>query len=525
MNNTLQRVLRRAAARNGERTAVIDRSRSMTYAELDRRSDQVANLLGQLGVLPGDRVGLYLEKSLESIVGLYGVMKAGACYVPFDPGAPVQRLSYIAGNCGIAVLLSGVEKRANWARMIDVGSPIRTVVALNDRGSDRGEVPAGVAYVGADAIDGQPESPPLDRTISQDLAYILYTSGSTGDPKGVMLTHRNALTFVEWASEEFALTPDDRLSSHAPLHFDLSVFDVFAAAWSGASVVLVPAKASLFPVELVRFIRENALTVWYSVPSILSMLVLRGGLAAGDLPALRTLLFAGEVFPTKYLRQLMELLPEVRFANLYGPTETNVCTWYEVPQLPDPEAGPIPIGRPVADVEVFALAEDGKRTQPGEVGEIHVRGSTVMQGYWGDAERSTRSLVPDPSRREGVDLAYRTGDLAFKDENGDWRYLGRRDSQIKSRGYRIELGEIEAALYSYSGVTQCSVVALPDELVTNRIKAFVVGPSADDERALALFCAERLPRYMVPEEWEFRNDLPKTTTGKIDRRALTPIAT
>jgi amino acid adenylation domain-containing protein len=523
MENTLQRLLRRASERQGGRIAVIDRARSLSYSELDRRSDQVANLLRALGVVPGDRVGLYLEKSLESIIGLYGVMKAGAAYVPLDPGAPVQRLAYIASNCGIKVLLTGVEKRASWGGLLDAGAPVRALVALNDTEAGAADPPAGFEYYGADEVDRQDGTPPQDRTISHDLAYILYTSGSTGDPKGVMLTHRNALTFVEWAAEEFALTPEDRLSSHAPLHFDLSVFDVFAAAWSGAAVVLVPGKASLFPVELARFIRQNELTVWYSVPSILSMLVLRGGLAAGDLPTLRTLLFAGEVFPTKYLRQLMEALPGVRFANLYGPTETNVCTWYEVPDLPDLEAGTIPIGRPVADVEVFAITEEGRRAETGEVGELHVRGSTVMRGYWGDPERTARSLVPDPSREEPRDLVYRTGDLAFEDEAGDWHYLGRRDSQIKSRGYRIELGEIEVALYAFPGVTQCTVIAIPDELVTNRIKAFVVGVGAEDERALAVFCAERLPRYMIPELWEFRDDLPKTSTGKIDRKVLAPL--
>ena len=257
-----------------------------------------------------------------------------------------------------------------------------------------------------------------------------------------MLSHRNALAFVEWAAERFAVRADDRLSSHAPLHFDLSIFDVFAAATAGASVTLVPRHASVFPLEVVRFIEERGITVWYSVPSILTMLTLRGNLGPGSCPTLRTILFAGEVFPTKHLRRLMAALPHVGFFNLYGPTETNVCTYYEVPPLAD-DAAPIPIGEAIPNVEVFAVTADGHRARPGEEGELWVRGPTVMQGYWGDPERTARSLVPDPLGTGPRDPAYRTGDLVRAGADGTFQLLGRRDHQIKSRGYRIELQEIE----------------------------------------------------------------------------------
>jgi amino acid adenylation domain-containing protein len=523
MISTLNALLRRAARGGGDRVAVSDAERSLTYAELDRQSDQLARLLQSLGVAPGDRVGLYLEKSVESVVGLYGAMKAGAAYVPLDPAAPVRRLAYIAGNCGIRVLLTGAEKADSWVQLLEAGAPLQSLVVMNAEAAQVEGRGADASIHGADAILRQDAAPLADPAISLDLAYILYTSGSTGDPKGVMLTHRNALTFVEWGVEAFGVTQDDRLSGHAPLHFDLSVFDLFAAAWAGASLTLVPAKLSVFPLEVARFMRDNRITVWYSVPSILSMLALRGGLSPGDLPDLRVVLFAGEVFPTPYLRRLMELLPGTRFANLYGPTETNVCTWYEVGALGEDDARSIPIGRAIADVEVFAVTEEGARARPGEVGELLVRGSTVMRGYWGDPERTARGLVPHPFQAEPKDPAYRTGDLAVQDEDGDWRYLGRRDGQIKSRGYRIELGEIEATLYAHAAVTECAAVAIPDDLVTNRIKVYVVSRDTD-ERALANFCAERLPRYMVPELWEFREALPRTSTGKIDRRSLSDAA-
>jgi acyl-coenzyme A synthetase/AMP-(fatty) acid ligase len=280
--------------------------------------------------------------------------------------------------------------------------------------------------------------------------------------------------------------------------------------------VLVPDRVALFPIEIGRFIRDQGITVWYSVPSLLTALVTHGGLRPGDLPGLRTILFAGEVFPTRHLRALMTLLPHTRFANLYGPTETNVCTWYDVPSF---ESGPpdsIPIGKPIAGVEVFAVGDDGRVAETGEVGELFVRGPTVMHGYWGDPERTSRALQME----NGSARVYRTGDLVRLDPDGDWLYLGRRDEQIKSRGYRIELGEIELALNLHQQVVECAVVAVPDEIVTNRIKAFVVTRQPVAEEELVSFCLERLPRYMIPEFFEFRDELPKSSTGKIARKAL-----
>jgi amino acid adenylation domain-containing protein len=465
-------------------------------------------------------VGLYLDKSIESIVGLYAAMKCGAAYVPLDPRAPAARLAYIAADCGLRVLISGAEKAGSWGELLDHGAPLEAVVVAN--AADLGpEVSlTGVKLLTARDIDAHDATVPVVRLSEDDLAYILYTSGSTGNPKGVMLSHLNALAFVRWTVDRFQVGPEDRLSNHAPLHFDLSVFDLFAAAAIGAAVVLVPPELSVFPVQIRDLIEEKRISIWYSVPSLLSMLTLRGGLEPSSLPGLRTILFAGEVFPTKYLRQLMTLLPHVRFFNLYGPTETNVCTYYEVCSLPEPATEPIPIGRAIDEVEVFAVTDEGRRAGPGEVGELHVHGPTVMRGYWGDAERTGRALVRDPLgwRRRG--RVYRTGDLVRQRANGDYRLLGRRDHQVKSRGYRIELGDIESAILAHPDVLECAVIAVPDELVTNRIRAFVAARDGLDDRKLSSFCASRIPHYMVPEQIELMETLPKTSTGKVDRQAL-----
>lgn len=506
MRYLIHQLLEQSAAQRPDSPALIDGDRRLTYAELDSGANRLARRLQELGVRRGDRVALYLDKSADAIIGIYGVLKSGAAYVPLDPQAPTSRLAYIAANAGVRVLLTGVEKSDDVSALRAEAPSIAHTVVLDDP-----LVRAELAAPGA-------ESPQVP-AIEGDLAYILYTSGSTGVPKGVMLSHRNCLAFVEWAVEEFAVTAEDRLSSHAPLHFDLSTFDLYAAAMAGAPVVLVPAQTSVFPSQVRAFIEAQGITVWYSVPSILTMLVLRGGLSTDSCPSLRTILFAGEVFPTGYLRQLTELLGHVRFANLYGPTETNVCTWHEVRPLGDGDEA-IPIGRAIEGVDVYALNDAGQRAGVGEEGELYVRGPTVMQGYLGDPEKTAERLVPDPLGDIIHQPTYRTGDLVALTESGAYRFLGRRDEQIKSRGYRIELGDIEVAIYAHPAVSECAVVAVPDALVTNRVLAYVSLREPLEPGALAEFCAQRLPHYMVPERFEFADELPRTSTGKVDRRSL-----
>lgn len=517
--------LEETASTTPHQIAVVDGGTTLTYRELDDRSNQLANLLIERGASRGDRIGLQLDKSAGAIVGIYAALKCGCAYVPIDPLSPPSRLGYIARNCEIRHIVTSTEKAPVWVSLVSAGVPVRTMVVLNSAVDGLPHSRRRLRMVGRNSLDAMPTDRPDVPSSSSDLAYVLYTSGSTGAPKGVKLSHHNALAFVDWAVDTFDVTAQDTLSNHAPLNFDLSVFDLFAAATAGARLVLVPPKISVFPVNLVRFIDSNGITIWYSVPSILSMITQRGGLTGGELPELRTILFAGEVFPTKYLKELMGFLPHVRFSNLYGPTETNVCTYYDVPLLPEDYTEPIPIGRAIAGVDPLVMGDDGRPVARGEVGELYVKGPTVMQGYWGDDEKTARSLVAVPGVLGDGEVAYRTGDLMWEGDDGDLRLVGRRDSQVKSRGYRIELGEIESALYADPSVVECAVVAIPDEIISNRLHAFAVVRGDVDEPALLRACAERLPRYMVPHKLEIRQSLPKTSTGKVDRQALTRQAT
>ena len=358
-------------------------------------------------------------------------------------------------------------------------------------------------------------------------ATTFYTTGTTGLPKGVMLSHQNALTFVEWCAEEFQVRSDDHLSNHAPLHFDLSVFDVYNAIKAGATVHMVPDPTAKFPASLAKFIEEHEITIWYSVPSALVFLLLHGNMKAEKLSKLRVLLFAGEVFPMKYLKQLAEFLPEVELYNLYGPTETNVCTYYKVDRERLKTQDKLPIGKACANTEVFSVDDQDRiLTTPGETGELYVRGPAVTNGYWADPEKTRKMCVPNRFQPYFEEKMYKTGDLVMLDEYGDYLFLGRRDSQIKSRGYRIELGDVEAALLSHPGVREAAALAIPDEEIGARITAVVAPHELGSLTMVDLqrHCAARIPNYMIPEMIELREMLPKTSTGKIDRVSLTRAA-
>jgi amino acid adenylation domain-containing protein len=435
-----------------------------------------------------------------------------------DPQAPVDRIAYIIGNCGIRILLTNYEKRQGIDAATLQSLDLCVLTDQTPKASNGAHVIPWTML--SEFSTTEPANVELTET---DLAYILYTSGSTGRPKGVMLSHQNALTFIEWCAAIFHVSSDDRLSNHAPLHFDLSVFDVYNAIEAGATVYLVTEDMALFPTTLAAFIENKQITIWYSVPSALILLLLHANLKAEKLHHLRMILFAGEVFPMKYLRQLAELLPTVDLYNLYGPTETNVCTYYQVERERLAGMDKLPIGKACANTEVFAVNDqDQIVTAPGETGELYVRGPAVTYGYWADLEKTRKMVVPNRFQQYFDEKMYRTGDLVTLGEDGYYYFLGRRDSMIKSRGYRIELGEIETALLSHPGVREAAAVAIPDEVVGNRIKAIVAPHDSQSLKSVELqqYCALRIPKYMIPEIIEFCPDLPKTSTGKIDRVQL-----
>jgi amino acid adenylation domain-containing protein len=503
----LDALVRRAAEREPDHLAIAAPDATLTYAELEQGAARTASALRDLGVRPGDRVAICAAKSSRSVVAIYGTLRAGAAYVPVDPLVPDARALRLLENADCRVLC------ADAARLERLGE------AACERGLRTLNLSA-EPVAGALGFD---ELESFDADVApcaceSDLAYILYTSGSTGVPKGVMLTHRNALSFVEWAVDRFGVRASDRLVSHAPFHFDLSVFDLYASAMSLASLhILAPGEESM-GADMAGAIRSRALTVWYSVPS--ALVLLSEAAAQEDLTSLSTVLFAGEVFPIKHVRRLRELVPDAVLANLYGPTETNVCTYFAVDGELPLDNDPLPIGRACENQAVFALDDDLQLVPEGEIGELWVRGPTVMKGYWGDPEETRKRLRQNPLHDRYPDPAYRTGDLVRRLPGESHEFIGRRDHQVKSRGYRIELGDIEAVLGGHPRVREAVVVAVPDERIGARLIGFVSGEGELDGLALRRHCADELPRYMVPASIVVMVSLPHTSTGKIDRQKL-----
>jgi amino acid adenylation domain-containing protein len=512
----LPHLLTAAADRHPERDAVVMGDQRLSYSQMEAEANRLAHALRGRGVGRGDRVALWLRKSPRAVVAIHGVMKAGAAYVPVDPGAPPARAAFILRDCSVA----GLVTESRLAEKLE-GEPLGESLRGTWLVDDEVDLPETSGRASWAAVEAEPPSPLALSGIDADPAYILYTSGSTGEPKGVVISHRNSLAFVEWAGDEFGVRPEDRLANHAPFHFDLSIFDLFAAARAGAAVYPLPPRLAAFPAAISKYYADHRLSIWYEVPSSLILLLTKGGLADLDLSPVRVVLFAGEVFPPKYLRQLMALLPRVRFANLYGPTETNVCTWYGVGRAPEGD-DPVPIGVPCANTEALILDEKRSPVPDGEVGELWVRGPTVMLGYWGRPERSREVLVPLEAVPGSRDPAYFTGDLVRRRPAGNLEFLGRRDHQVKTRGYRVELGEIESVLSRHEAIAEVVVLAIPDPELTHRLVAVAVARTGQQVHPgdLKRVCAALLPAYMVPETVEMLPDLPRTSSGKVDRRAL-----
>lgn len=505
---------------------------------------------------PQDKpVGILSRVRAEAIAAMIGALRAGQVYVPLNILAPAEWLGNVIKSAGIEVLLID-SAFLNIAREL-ASFGIKTIVVLDDDnetdsrssvshtkasqsppnvgagqpmddGNSQCALASGnsgglelIALCDIERLNPDASDLPPSSKLADDIAYILYTSGSTGNPKGILITHRNAFTFIDWMRHEFALQPDDRVFNRAPLQFDLSVFDIFSTFAAGATLLITPMNHSKNADDVVSFVREERATIVYTVPSTFINWLSHGNLERG-LPDLRLILYAGEPFPLPYLKRLSELLPHVQISNIYGPTETNIVTYYHLygPGDIKPEWESVPIGKVVHDTEAFIVDEDLNMVPEGEKGEILIRGGTVFAGYFKEPELTKKRLIQSPFHNYPT-LCCRTGDLGRRLPDGNIIYHGRADSMVKTRGYRVEIGEVESALSSIAGIDELAVIPRPHEKYGNTLHAFVScskdGPSAETIEAKL---KEKIPAYMVPYEFIVQNGLPKTSTGKIDRVTL-----
>jgi amino acid adenylation domain-containing protein len=506
----------RAAMREPDREAVRHAGQSLTYATLAERADRLAGLLRELGVRRGDRVGIHAGKGLAAAVALYGIMKAGGAYVPLDPTSPPARQAFMVRDCGIRHVVTEPARAAALRLLLKEDISVDYVVGLDD------DAVTGVPTCSWHDVDTHTPLAYDPDLVEMDLAYILYTSGSTGTPKGVMHSHRSALAFARVAAETYEFRSDDRLSNHAPLHFDLSTMDYFSSALAGATTVIIPDAHTRLPASCAALLEAERITVLYAVPLALTHLLLQGALDKRDLSSVRWVLFGGEPFPTRHLRALMARLPSARFSNIYGPTEVNGVTYWVVPPLPSDDDSPIPIGRPYPNVETRIVDARDELAAEGETGELLVRTPTMMRGYWGRPDLNARAFWTRRVYGHFEDVYHRTGDLVRRRPDGVLEFHGRKDRQVKARGYRIELDEVEAVMCAHIAVESAAAFTVPDGDGSLHIEGAVTvraGHGLTPE-SLRSHLAATLPRYAIPERLTVLEAMPLTSTGKIDRREL-----
>ncbi len=486
--------------------------RSLTYRELSEKSARLAGILKDHGVRRGDRVGVYLRKSLETPVAVYGIMKAGAAFVPLDPAAPAARIKSMLEHCGIRCLITNPDMRENLITALEVCDTVDCIIGVS------GLEWQNVQSIGWVDVEKSPIAAPVGLA-ENDIAYIMYTSGSTGIPKGITHTHSSGLAYARMITQLYDVQSSDRFGNHAPLHFDISTFDYFGAPLCGATTIIIPEPYMILPASLSELMEKERLTLWFSVPHALIQLLIYGSLEKRDLGSLRWVIFGGEPFPPKHLRALMAQWPQARFSNSYGPAEVNMCAYYHVDEPVGEHSESIPIGQVWDIAEGLIVDENDQPVTPGKQGELLVRSPTRMQGYWQEPALNQKCFFIRPVSEDVAETFYRTGDLVSDSGVGRMMFLGRKDRQIKMRGFRIELDEIEFVLAKHHEVEETAAYVISSG---DRIEAAVTlrPGSKIDCKQLAQYCTTQLPTYAVPQIIRIMDTFPRTTSQKIDRREL-----
>jgi len=528
MDRLLQSWVTQQAEARPNDVAIVSGADSFTYGHLETASNQLAHLLQDAGCQNGDRVCILMPKSAEAIVSMIGILKAGCMHVPIDVATPAARIRHIFDSCENRVIVAGGRVVPLLDELMsDEALRSRTTIIWLDNLSAATVAPGAeaknfkVAFSTRDLKSAPSTALPQNR-VANDGSHILFTSGSTGVPKGVVITHSNVATFVAWALKHYGIDHTDRFSGHTPFHFDLSTFDIFGSITAGAQLHLVPSETALLPPKLADFIRASKLTQWFSVPSVLNYMAKFNSVLQNDFPDLRRVLWCGEVLPTPALIYWMERLPRVHFSNLYGPTEATIASsYYDVTACPTDPKSQIPIGTPCDGEDLLVLNEKLEPLPVREVGDLYITGAGLSPGYWRDPVKTAAAFIQD--KNDATRRIYRTGDLAYRDEQGLVWFVGRADTQIKVRGYRIELGEIETALNSMSKLQECAVVAIPTDNFGGYMICAAYVVRAGEQATLADLrehLKKLVPNYMIPARWTAYDALPKNANGKIDRPRL-----
>lgn len=507
--------------RSPQRVAFRFNDEQLDYAQLDTRSSQLAHQLIEIGIKKGDRVAIFMHKNLDLPVAIYGVMKAGAAYVPIDPLAPSERISFILNDCQVSCLITQQEKQQVFDDLRISATPLKFII-----GPDASD--ANLQSISWDQVRESPAAVKGRNINDTDLAYIIFTSGSTGKPKGIMHSHSSALSYAQLSAHTYDVCAEDVLSNFSSLHFDMSTMDYLTTTYAGASAVIISEAYTKMPASLSALMEKEAITIWYSVPFALIQLLHHGLLEQRNLQSLRWVLYGGEPFAPKHLRKLMDLWPHARFSNVYGPAEVNQCTYYHLPADFSGEDDSVPIGKTWCNTTAVLLDNENQPIDgTDEQGELAVKAPTMMRGYWNNSELNDRCYF-DLEIFPGItDRYYRTGDIASVNDQQQLVLHGRKDRQIKFRGYRIELDEIESVFCRHPGVKQCAVYvvdACQDSAGTLDISIEAMLTVHEnmtvDVKQLHRHAHGALPAYARPGQILITEQFPLTTSGKIDRKKL-----
>ena len=504
----VEQFLRDNARLRGDKVALIGGSVRMTYRELDEASDRLAASLRAAGVERHERVVIFMDNCWEAVVAIYAVLKAGAVVSPVNPSTKADKLAYILNNSGATAIFTLARLTKTADRALEQASSVRLRIAAGDGAENAGYTSFGsVLSAGADH-----ETPYAGIVI--DLAMLVYTSGSTGFPKGVMMTHQNVVAAAGSITTYLENTADDVILNVLPISFDYGLYQILMAFQVGATLVLE--KSFAFPQAILNRLAEEKVTGFPIVPTMAALILRMKSLEAGAFPHLRYISSTGAAFAPAVIDRIRGLFPTTQVYSMYGLTECKRCTWLPPSEL-DNRSGSVGIAIP--GTEAYVVDDHGRRVRSGTVGELVIRGPHVMQGYWQDAEATAKAL------KKGIypwERVLYTGDLFYADAEGYLYFVGRKDDIIKTRGEKVSPKEVENVLYDHPGISEAVVLATPDTVLGSAIKAIVValpGTELSDKDVLR-HCSRHLEDFMVPKHVEFRDSLPKTDSGKISRRLL-----
>jgi amino acid adenylation domain-containing protein len=491
--------LEQAARVAGEKIALVRGSARLTFGAIDRRANHLAHVLVERGVGRGDRVIVFGENTVETVVAFWAVLKANAVVSIVNPQTKAEKLAYYLNDCRAACLVTDEHLGDVWRAAAAQAPHLKAVIA----------------GPGDPAFATEREAPPRRTGLDVDLAAIIYTSGSTGDPKGVMLTHRNMLAAATSISGYLRMQDDDVILGVLPLAFDYGLYQLIMSTRVGARLVL--GRSFAFPAQVLQSMVDEGVTGFPGVPTVFAVLAELKGLREFDLSRVRFVTNTAAALPLKHILVLRDLFPTARIYSMYGLTECKRCT-YLPPE--DIDRKPTSVGIAIPNTELWLIDDDGHRVGANTVGQLVIRGATVMRGYWEKPEETARKLKPGPLPGEAV---LHTGDLCRLDDDGYLYFVGRMDDIIKSRGEKVAPKEVEHVLYNITGVRDAAVIGVPDDILGSAVKAFVVleAGAALTEKDIQRECQARLENFMVPKFVEIVPDLPRTGTGKILKTGLT----